>query len=125
MAKSVMKTVTAIVRSGQGTIVSTARIEGAPLVGACPKCGAAVYENNEKNGFFCSLSNCGFCIRKDEDFFTALGKTLTAKAVGIILRDRRITVKNCRLFNSSKTFTATIACDFSGPSPAYLIEKKK
>ena len=121
MAKSVLRTVAAIVQSKQGVMDKAAQyakgiVDGEPL-GKCPKCGGNVYETAK--GFKCEKDDCKFFIYRQDKFFASLGKQLTAKAVQIMLKTNRLTVKNCKS-KKGNTFDAVIVCDFtSGDYPQY------
>lgn len=126
MAKDVLRTVTAIIQSGSGSMENAQKYQQGFIsdtpVGTCPKCKKNVFETAK--GFKCESPDCDLRITKADKFFTSQGKKLTAKAVSLMLRDGRITVKNLK---SPKGFTydATVICDFtSGPYPAYSFEKR-
>lgn len=121
MARDVMRTVNAIIQSGQGRMENAERystgIVGGTPVGKCPKCGEDVFETAK--GYKCVSSDCKFYLSKDDKFFVnVLKKHLSAKAVSIMLKCNRIKVKNVTS-KSGKTFDADVIIDFSGDFPQY------
>lgn len=120
MAKDVLRTVDSIIKSGAGKMDNSDKYSkgmvGGDSLGKCPKCGGDVFETAK--GYRCVADGCKFSIYKDDRFFASLGKTLPPKAVSIILKTGRISVKNCKS-SRGKTFDAVILCDFSEDRPNY------
>lgn len=82
------------------------------MVGTCPRCGSPVTEN--KNGYFCSHPDCKFSLWKNNKFFTAKRKTLTAQMASALLRDGYIPLTGCYSEKTGKTYDATAVLEDSG-----------
>ena len=81
-------------------------------IGTCPRCGSAVVEG--KKGFTCSNRECAFALWKENRFFTAKRKTLTASIAAALLKEGRIFVKGLYSEKTGKSYDATIVLDDTG-----------
>lgn len=81
-------------------------------IGTCPHCGSAVVEG--KKGFYCSNRECAFVLWKDNRFFAAKRKTLTASIAAALLKEGRVFVKGMYSEKTGKSYDATIVLDDTG-----------
>lgn len=81
-------------------------------IGTCPRCGSAVVEG--KKGFSCSNRECAFVLWKDNRFFAAKRKTLTASIAAALLKEGRVFVKGMYSEKTGKSYDATIVLDDTG-----------
>ena len=82
------------------------------VVGACPRCGGDVCES--KKGFFCSTTDCGFALWRDNKFFAAKKKELTKAIATALLTEGRVFVSGLYSERTSKTYDAMIVMDDTG-----------
>ena len=75
-------------------------------VGNCPRCKSAVTESPK--GFFCSAASCKFVLWKDSRFWSAKGKTLTAKTATSLLKNGHVSFFDLRSGKTGKDYAATI-----------------
>ena len=76
------------------------------VIGICPHCGAEVLE--KQKGWFCSNASCRFILWKDNNYFTKIGKRLTAPVAEKLIRDRRVRLKDCKSQKTGKTYNADL-----------------
>ena len=81
-------------------------------IGICPRCGSAVVERTK--GFLCSNRACRFALWRQNPFFAAKNKELTAAIVSALLKEGRAFVKGLYSPKTGKTYDATIVLDDSG-----------
>lgn len=81
-------------------------------IGTCPRCGSTVVEG--KKGFTCSNRECAFVLWKDNRFFAAKRKTLTASIAAALLKEGRVFVKGMYSEKTGKSYDATIVLDDTG-----------
>lgn len=81
-------------------------------IGVCPRCGSAVVERTK--GFLCSNRACRFALWRQNPFFAAKNKELTAAIVSALLKEGRAFVKGLYSPKTGKTYDATIVLDDSG-----------
>ncbi len=81
-------------------------------VGTCPRCGGRVVEG--KKGFTCENRACGFALWKDNRFFAAKKKELTAKIAAALLKEGRATLTGCHSEKTGKTYDAVVLLDDTG-----------
>lgn len=81
-------------------------------VGTCPRCGGRVVEN--KKGFVCENRACGFALWKENRFFAAKKKELTAKIAAALLKEGRAELKGCHSEKTGKTYDAIVILDDTG-----------
>lgn len=126
MAKDVMKTVNAILQSGAGRMTNaetfSAGATSCEVIGKCPKCGQDVVESEKS--FRCKNRDCRFQLYKDNRFFVALGKKVTAKMAADMLKTKKASLKGCKS-KSGKKYDAIVTCDFSGDYPNFTLEFDK
>ena len=115
--KSLFNTADNIKLSAQKPIVSST-VE----IGKCPKCSAAVVQ--KEKGFFCTGQNCHFAIWKDDKLFTSLGKKVTAPVVKSLLKNKKVSLKDCTSRKTGKKYDCIVYVDFSGKYPKYNISFK-
>lgn len=121
MAQDVLKTVSAIISSGQGAIDLPADVAaGGASVGACPRCGGEVVER--KMGYCCSSGGgCSFIIWKHDRFFESKGKKMTAALATALLRDRKVKLVGCKSAKGKK-YDCIVTVDYSGERAQYTSE---
>lgn len=78
----------------------------------CPRCGSAVVERTK--GFLCSNRACRFALWRQNPFFAAKKKELTAAIASTLLKEGRVFVKGLYSPKTGKTYDATIVLDDSG-----------
>ena len=81
-------------------------------IGVCPRCGSAVVERPK--GFLCSNRNCRFALWRQNPFFAAKKKELTAAIASALLKEGRAFVKGLHSPKTGKTYDAVIVLDDSG-----------
>lgn len=82
------------------------------MIGVCPRCGSAVVERPK--GFLCSSRDCRFALWRENPFFAAKKKELTAVIASALLKEGRAFVKGLYSPKSGKTYDATIVLEDSG-----------
>lgn len=81
-------------------------------IGVCPRCGSAVVERPK--GFLCSNRDCRFALWRQNPFFAAKKKELTAAIASTLLKEGRVFVKGLYSPKTGKTYDTTIILDDSG-----------
>ncbi|MEG2951502.1 MAG: DNA topoisomerase, partial [Clostridia bacterium] len=81
-------------------------------IGTCPRCGSAVVEG--KRGFTCSNRECSFALWKENRFFAAKRKTLTASIAAALLKEGRVFVKGMYSEKTGKSYDAMVVLDDTG-----------
>ena len=81
-------------------------------IGICPRCGSAVVERPK--GFLCSNRDCRFALWRQNPFFAAKKKELTAAIASTLLKEGRVFVKGLYSPKTGKTYDAAIVLDDSG-----------
>lgn len=81
-------------------------------IGVCPRCGNMVVERTK--GFLCSNRACRFALWRQNPFFAAKKKELTAAIASTLLKEERVFVKGLYSPKTGKTYDATIVLDDSG-----------
>lgn len=81
-------------------------------IGVCPRCGSAVVERPK--GFLCSNRDCRFALWRQNPFFAAKKKELTADIASALLKEGRVFVKGLYSPKTGKTYDAAIVLDDSG-----------
>ena len=79
--------------------------ESIPL-GNCPVCGKPVTERPKS--FSCSNRACKFVIWKNDRFFVAIGKSMTATIAKQLLTSGKATLKGCTSARTGRRFNATV-----------------
>lgn len=92
-------------------------------IGICPKCGLAIIQKDK--GFFCSNKTCSFAIWKDDKFFSSIGKKPTKTIVKGLLKNKKVSLKDCVSKKTGKKFDCILYVDFSGKYPSYKISFEK
>lgn len=77
-----------------------------PQIGTCPKCGGIVAEHPK--GFFCENRTCRFGLWKDNKYFTAKGRPLTAAMVSALLHEGSVHLTGLKSTRTGKIFDATV-----------------
>ena len=77
-----------------------------PQIGTCPQCGGAVTERSK--GFFCENRTCRFGLWKDNKFFSAKGRPLTAEMVSALLTNGSVHLTGLKSARTGKIFDALI-----------------
>lgn len=115
MGRDVLKTVEAIIRSGEGTMENAETYAKGILgdcLGKCPKCGGDVFETGK--GYKCTAGDCKFFIFKDNALFKAIGKSLSPAVVKYLLSKGKVGLKNCTSTKTGRKFDCILVADFSG-----------
>lgn len=86
--------------------------EESQMIGVCPRCGSAVMERPK--GFLCSSRDCRFALWRQNPFFAAKKKELTAAIASALLKEGRAFVKELYSPKNGKTYDAAIVLDDSG-----------
>ena len=81
-------------------------------IGVCPRCGSAVVERPK--GFLCSNRDCRFALWRQNPFFAAKKKELTATIASALLKEGRAFVKGLYSPKTGKIYDAVIVLDDSG-----------
>ena len=81
-------------------------------IGVCPRCGGAVLEGPK--GFTCSNRDCRFALWRDNRFFAAKKKELTASVATALLKDGRVSMKGLFSPKTGKTYDAIGVMDDTG-----------
>ena len=81
-------------------------------IGVCPRCGSAVVERPK--GFLCSNRDCRFALWRQNPFFAAKKKELTADIASALLKEGRAFMKGLYSPKTGKTYDAAIVLDDSG-----------
>lgn len=81
-------------------------------IGVCPRCGGAVLEGPK--GFTCSNRDCRFALWRDNRFFAAKKKELTASVATALLKDGRVPMKGLFSPKTGKTYDAIVVMDDTG-----------
>lgn len=81
-------------------------------IGVCPRCGNMVVERTK--GFLCSNRACRFALWRQNPFFAAKKKELTAAIATTLLKEERVFVEGLYSPKTGKTYDATIVLDDSG-----------
>lgn len=81
-------------------------------IGICPRCGSTVVERPK--GFLCSNRDCRFALWRQNPFFAAKKKELTAAIASALLKEGRAFVKGLYSPKTGKTYDAAIVLDDSG-----------
>ena len=80
-------------------------------IGVCPRCGSAVVERPK--GFLCSNRDCRFALWRQNPFFAAKKKELTAAIASALLKEGRAFVKGLHSPKTGKIYDAAIVLDDS------------
>ena len=86
--------------------------EESQMIGVCPRCGSAVVERPK--GFLCSSRDCRFALWRENPFFAAKKKELTAVIASALLKEGRAFVKGLYSSKSGTTYDAIIVLEDSG-----------
>lgn len=86
-----------------------ASASGKQSIGACPWCGAPVYEG--KANWYCSDPACKFRLWKNSRFLDALKKPMTKAMAAEFLKSGRVHAKGLYSSRTGKTFDADIVLD--------------
>ena len=89
-----------------------AKRNGREAVGACPRCGASVYEG--KKGFFCDNRDCSFALWKDNKFFSGKKKSITKPVAAALLKEGRVSMSGLYSEKTGKTYDAVVLLDDTG-----------
>ena len=67
-----------------------------------------------KKGFTCENRDCGFALWKENRFFKAKKKELTAKIAAALLKEGRAALPGCHSEKTGKTYDAIVILDDTG-----------
>ncbi len=93
---------------------------GGKAVGNCPRCKSDVTESPK--GFFCSSPACKFALWKDSRFWSAKGKSLTAKTAAALLKEGRVSFSDLKSERTGKTYAAAIILSDNGEKTDFILE---
>ena len=111
--EEIMEMVQGLVQSSHSVPESSVLFaEETKSIGICPRCGSAVVERPK--GFLCSNRDCRFALWRQNPFFAAKKKELTAAIASTLLKEGRVFVKGLYSPKTGKTYDATIVLDDSG-----------
>ena len=99
------------------------RAEDRESIGTCPVCGKPVYEGTKV--FFCSNTECSFCLWKDNRFLEGMRKKLTKEMAVDLLTDGRTFVKGLYSRKKDKSFSADLVMEIKDGKPAFALEFPK
>ena len=111
MSRTLVKEHTAPEERFAGLFPDTKR-NGREAVGACPRCGGAVYEG--KKGFFCDNRDCAFALWKDNKFFSGKKKSITKSVAAALLKEGRVSMSGLYSEKTGKTYDAVVLLDDTG-----------
>ena len=75
-------------------------------LGKCPVCGKVVVERPKS--FSCSDRACKFILWKNDRFFSAIGKSMTAAIAKQLLASGKVKLKGCTSAKTGRSFNATV-----------------
>ena len=97
------------------------------VIGLCPRCQNPVYEG--KKNYYCSNRDCNFSMWKNDRFFEDRKITFTPKIASVLLKDKKVKVKDIYSHKTGKTYDGNVVlCDTKDKYVNYRIEierKKK
>ncbi len=97
---------------------------GREAIGACPRCGAAVYEG--RKNYYCSNRACGSVMWKNDRFFADKGKPVTKSIAAALLKDGKVKVKWLRSARTGNLFDGVVLlADTGGKYVNYRIEQTR
>jgi DNA topoisomerase-3 len=79
------------------------------VVGPCPRCDSSIIE--KPKGFFCDNAACGLAIWRNNYFFAAQKKEVTAEFVTALLQDGRVLMRNLHSQKTGKPYDAYLLLD--------------
>lgn len=82
------------------------------IVGSCPRCGQHVRESPK--GFFCANQNCRFGIWKNNRFFAAKKKEVTAQIAASFLKKGEALLQGCYSEKTGKSYDAKAVMEDDG-----------
>ena len=94
------------------SLFAAAGRKGREIIGACPRCGASVYEGQK--GFFCENRDCAFALWKDNRFFSSKKKSITKTVAAALLKEGRISMSGLYSEKTGRTYDAVVALDDTG-----------
>ena len=103
-----------------GTVKGKSGAAGGKVIGKCPRCSSGVTESAK--GFFCSSGSCKFALWKDSRFWSAKGKTLTAKTAAALLEKGRVSFSDLKSERTGKTYAAAIVLADDGNKTDFKME---
>lgn len=92
---------------------------GEDVIGTCPRCGGQVAE--KQKGYFCQNPDCRFALWKDNRFFTVKKKKLTRTMAAALLKDGRVSLKDCWSERTGKTYDATVVLEDNGETAHFKL----
>ena len=111
--EEIMEMVQGLVQSSHSVPESSVLFaEETKSIGICPRCGSAVVERPK--GFLCSNRDCRFALWRQNPFFAAKKKELTAVIASALLKEGRAFMKGLYSPKTGKAYDAAIVLDDSG-----------
>jgi DNA topoisomerase-3 len=92
-------------------------------LGNCPICGKPVYEGSKV--YYCSDTDCNFCLWKDNRFLESMKKTMTKDMAVDLLSHGRTYVKGLYSKKRDKCFSADLVIEVKDGKVNYALEFPK
>lgn len=92
-------------------------------LGNCPICGKPVYEGSKV--YYCSDTDCNFCLWKDNRFLESMKKTMTKDMAVDLLSHGRTYVKGLYSKKRDKCFSADLVMEVKDGKANYALEFPK
>ena len=92
-------------------------------LGNCPICGKPVYEGSKV--YYCSDTDCNFCLWKDNRFLESMKKTMTKDMAVDLLSHGRTYVKGLYSKKRDKCFSADLVMEVKDGKVNYALEFPK
>ena len=86
------------------------------VIGACLRCGSHVVE--KPHGFFCENNSCRFALWKNNYFFAAQKKEVSAKFVATLLQDGKVLMRGLKSKKTGMPYDAYLTLDPASPANA-------
>ena len=89
------------------------------IIGKCPRCGFPVVERAK--GFFCENRECRFALWKENKYFSAKRKKMTADLAEALLTDGKAPLKGCYSEKTGKTYDAIVLMEDDGERTSFRL----
>lgn len=89
------------------------------IIGKCPRCGFPVVERAK--GFFCENRECHFALWKENKYFSAKRKKMTADLAEVLLNDGKAPLKGCYSEKTGKSYDATVLMEDDGERTSFRL----
>lgn len=92
---------------------------GRERLGKCPRCGKPVVERGK--GFFCTGQECHFALWKNNRFFAAKRKELTAQVASALLEQGQVLLTGCYSEKTGKCYDARAVMEDDGSKTTFRL----